>query len=215
MRISFYIDGFNLYYGLRLRKKHATNRDWVLPTGKYKWLNIETLCKRLKRNDEIISIKYFTARITSPTDAILRQQHYLNALKSTPLVEIIEGHFLESYPTMKLCEPPHDKVKVIKQEEKRTDVNIASHMLIDGFHDKYDAAALITNDSDLCYPISFIRNELKKPVFVFNPQLRPSKSLKECATSIYHINDNTLKSAQFPRIVEVDGGKKFSRPTEW
>lgn len=165
MRTIFYIDGFNLYYGLRLRIKHKAHKGWFIHTGKYKWLNLDLLCHNLRKEDDIREIKYFSAKIKSPKDKVERQKIYWKALSSTPLVKIIEGNYLESYPTMPLYLNPLEKVKVIKQEEKGTDVNIASHMLIDAFHDKCDVLVLITNDSDLCFPITYIQNTLKKRCF--------------------------------------------------
>ena len=34
-------------------------------------------------------------------------------------------------------------------EEKRTDVNIASHLLLDTFLGRYDTAVIVSNDSNL------------------------------------------------------------------
>lgn len=216
MRTIFYIDGFNLYYGLRLRIKHKTKPGWFIPTGKYKWLNLDLLCHNLRKKDDIRAIKYFSARITGSQDKVKRQKIYWKALGSTPLVEIIEGHYLESHPTMPLFSNPSKRVQVIKQEEKGTDVNIASHMLVDAFHDKCDVLVLITNDSDLCFPISYIQTTLKKDVLVYNPQTsRPSTSLQRCAKSINHINNNTLRASQFPQTVVLPDDSIVLRPSEW
>ena len=45
---------------------------------------------------EVMAIKYFTARVTKDADdpdAAIKQQQYLEALKSLGLVEIIEGYY--------------------------------------------------------------------------------------------------------------------------
>ncbi len=55
MKISIYIDGFNLYYG-------------QLKNTQYKWLNLHQMCSLLFPHDEIISIKYFTAAIKIRND---------------------------------------------------------------------------------------------------------------------------------------------------
>jgi len=47
---------------------------------------------------------------------------------------------------------------VARREEKGSDVNVASHLLIDVLTDAVDAVIVISNDSDLAYPISFVRN---------------------------------------------------------
>ncbi|MEE9278945.1 MAG: hypothetical protein V3V67_02105 [Myxococcota bacterium] len=61
-----YIDGFNLYYG-------------ALRGTPYKWLDLEAYFTRLRQDDEIQHIRYFTTRVDG--DARQRQQAYLRALR--------------------------------------------------------------------------------------------------------------------------------------
>ena len=210
-----------MYYGIRLRGTKvadAKNPEKLHPTltGKYKWLDIQKLAESLRASDEVVKVKYFTAKIRNDVGALDRQQRYLDALSSLPKVEIIYGRFLESHPTMcchPLTEPP-TTVKVVKREEKGSDVNLCSHLIIDGMNGEYEAAAVISNDTDFCFPISYVKNQLKKPVFVFNPKSKNAKNLESCSTSIYQINNNMLQSSQFPDVVNCRIGN-VSRPTEW
>lgn len=218
-RIFFYIDGFNLYYGIRDRgRKVPCQKDhnkWrPTKTSKYKWLDISKLCHLLMSTGEISKIKYFTARIRGEAEKEQRQDNYLKLLSSSHEVEIIEGNFLQSHVFMRRASPPNSVVNVIKNEEKGTDVNIASHMLIDGFRNEYDIAALITNDSDFAYTVRFIKNGMNKKVLIFNPQHRPSKTLSDI-TEVKSIFDNTLKNAQFPQTVYLPDGQSLSRPNSW
>lgn len=213
-RVIFYIDGFNLYYGIRDRgplrpSNHDHNKVCPTKTGKYKWLDLSRLCSLLMQNGNIVKIKYFTALLKGDIDKISRQENYLQLLSTFNNIEIIKGNFLCSQVTMRYYAEPHNWVKVIKNEEKGTDVNIASHMLIDGFHNEYDIAALISNDSDFAYVVKFIKEELKKGVIIFNPQHKPSKTLSDL-TMVNSIFDNTLKNAQFPSIING-----FARPDKW
>ena len=73
-----YIDGFNLYYG-------------ALQYSRAKWLNLELLFQRLRQDDEIQAIKFFTALIGGPRKE--NQATYLEALSTCPLVEVILGKF--------------------------------------------------------------------------------------------------------------------------
>ena len=50
---------------------------------------------------------------------------------------------------MPLAGKPNQLVKVIKTEEKGSDVNMAAHLVNDGHRGRYEVAVLITNDSDL------------------------------------------------------------------
>lgn len=72
-RIIFYIDGFNLYFGLK-------ERGWK----KYYWLNLQEMCSRLLRpQQELVKIRYFTTYINqADEDKRQRQLTYLEALET-------------------------------------------------------------------------------------------------------------------------------------
>jgi hypothetical protein len=53
------------------------------------------------------------------------------------------------------------------REEKGSDVNVASHLLVDVLTGAVDAAVVISNDSDLEFPVSYART--KVPVGLLNP----------------------------------------------
>jgi hypothetical protein len=55
------------------------------------------------------------------------------------------------------------------REEKGSDVNVASHLLVDVLQGDVDAAVVISNDSDLRYPVQQARQRV--PVGVVNPSL--------------------------------------------
>lgn len=118
MRAIVYVDGFNLYFRA-LRGTPAA-----------KWLDLRKLAAALLPNDEVVKIRYFTARIAArqdPTKA-LRQQVYLRALRTLePLVSIHLGHYLSNPTRAALTNPPAGgplTVEVWKTEEKGSDVNL-------------------------------------------------------------------------------------------
>ena len=55
-----------------------------------------------------------------------RQAAYLRALRTLPGVSVHFGHFLATRPTMPRADGP-GRVRVVKYEEKGTDVNLATH----------------------------------------------------------------------------------------
>src|SRR5664279_3402925 len=114
------------------------------------------------------------------------------------------------------CPPKKQKyVQVIKTEEKGSDVNIATHMLNDGYKEAYTAAILISNDSDLVEPIKIVRNELKKAVIVLNPSLTtPSQELARFATFVKPIRQGVLAASQFPEQLQDKNGL-FHKPPDW
>ena len=142
-RTIVYVDGFNLYYG-RLRRTP------------YRWLDLGELCTRLLHHEDIVAIKYFTAKVKDrpgrPGQAV-RQQTYIRALETDPRISVYYGSFLTHAEDKALVEPQGRRgrrkfAKVWITEEKGSDVNLASHMLIDGWRARYDLAVVISNDSD-------------------------------------------------------------------
>ena len=102
-------------------------------------------------------------------------------------------------------------------EEKRTDVNIASHLLMDAFAGRYAAAVVVSNDSDLTTPIEMVVNQLGKSVIVVNPYPanRQSSELRRAASRfVPQINASVLRSSQFPNTL-TDARGRFTRPRTW
>ena len=125
MRTIVYIDGFNLYFRL-LQKRPAL-----------KWLNIKVLAEHvLKPTNQIVAVRYYTARVSGRRDPLgpARQQIYLDALATVPEISVHMGMFLSSEkfagmvhppefrPAANLPQPWPDVVKVLKIEEKGSDV---------------------------------------------------------------------------------------------
>ena len=162
-------------------------------------------------------------RILDDPQAPSRQQTYFRALATLrPRLEIHEGHFLSHAVAMPLATTRKTGAKtvlVIKTEEKGSDVNLATMLLVDGFQDRYDVAAVISNDSDLALPIRMVRQILHKPVVVFNPHAmnpksKPSKTLRQVASQYRPIRAGALASSQFaPSLVDANGG--FNKPAKW
>jgi len=208
MKTIVHVDGFNLYYG-------------AVKGTAYKWLNIMALCKHLLPKNEITQIKYFTAPVTArpnDLDQPNRQQLFFRALQTIPNLEIIFGHFLSHEIMMPLAQPAPGApkhVRVIKTEEKGSDVNIAAHMINDGYKGRYQVAILVSNDSDLVEPIKIVRNELKLPVGVLNPFVNtPSFDLLKHATFVKPIRTGVLSASQFPSNMK-DAAGVFYKPPSW
>jgi hypothetical protein len=93
------------------------------------------------------------------------------------------GHYLSHPVRMPLAHPPSTDphtVEVIRTEEKGSDVNLASYLLLDGFRSDCEATVVISNDSDLKVPIELARAELGLVVGVVNPHppARRSRALQ-------------------------------------
>ena len=98
-------------------------------------------------------------------------------------------------------------------EEKGSDVNLAAHLLNDAWKGLFDAAAVISNDTDLETPIRMVTAERGRPVFIVCPgrwQIAPK--LSQAATHVRHIRAAQLKAAQFPHPIPGTG---ISKPAGW
>jgi uncharacterized LabA/DUF88 family protein len=208
MNTTVYVDGFNFYYG-------------ALKGTAHKWLDLSKLCQLLLPRNTITKIKYFTAIVSArpyDLDKPIRQYAYLRALRTLPNVEIILGSFLTHNVTMLVAGGPASSprfVTVVRTEEKGSDVNIAAHMINDGYKNEYDIAALITNDSDLAEPVRLVRVDLKKPVGIINPHNRhPSRSIVQYASFVKQVREGALAASQFPDQLR-DAKGTFHKPAGW
>jgi hypothetical protein len=103
--------------------------------------------------------------------------------------------------------------KVVKTEEKGSDVNLATHLLHDARLDRYDTAVLISNDSDLIEPLRIVRKELRKKVGVLNPQKHPCKAIVPEVDFFKQIRAGVLVASQFPDVM-TDTNGTFHRPAK-
>jgi uncharacterized LabA/DUF88 family protein len=206
VRTYVYIDGFNLYFG-------------ALKGTAYRWLDVRRLCGLLLPHHQIECIKYFTAIVVArpkDPDQPLRQQTYLRALRTIPDLEIILGHYLTHAVMMPVANPRPGKskyVRVLKSEEKGSDVNMAAHLVNDAHLQRYDAAVLVTNDSDLLEAVTIVKG-LGKRVGVLNPHQHASRVLAREATFLKRIRSGALRESQFP-LVLTDVRGEFRRPQAW
>jgi uncharacterized LabA/DUF88 family protein len=202
-----YIDAFNLYFG-------------CLKGTPYKWLNIAELCRlSLPAHYHVNRIRYFTALVTprpANPQAHVRQQTLLRALQTLPNVTIHYGTFLAKTKRRPLTTPVAGLprfVDVFDTEEKGSDVNLATYLLFDAFKNEYDAAVVVSDDSDLVEPIRIVRREFHKHVRVLSPRGK-SRQLSLAATRFQQITVAALRAAQFPTTL-TDAVGTITKPAGW
>jgi len=106
-------------------------------------------------------------------------------------------------------------VPVLKTEEKGSDVNLATHLVRDAFREEYDAAIIVSNDSDLAEPIRLVKQELGKHITIVTPYRRtPAAELQRLAEVFRYIPESVLKACQFPPVLQ-DGQGRFQKPAQW
>ncbi len=201
-RVIVYIDGFNLYYGLR-------EMQW----RRYYWLNMYCLAENLLRpHQKLIAVRYFTTRIaTKPKAKRKRQDTFIEALETLAGLTIHFGHFLSKKRRCARCGASWQTY-----EEKMTDVNIAVELLSDAQENLFDTAIVISGDSDLVGPICAVLNRFpNKRVIAAFPPKRFSKALRNSATGDIRVTQSILKNSQLPAQIVKPDGHTLNRPPNW
>lgn len=98
-----------------------------------------------------------------------------------------------------------------------TDVNIATHLLVDAYQDKYDMAMLISGDSDLVPPIKAVHENFPaKRGFVAFPPKRHNNTVALVAKGSLIVGRKKLTESQFPQTIQkAADGFILNKPAEW
>jgi hypothetical protein len=121
---------------------------------------------------------------------------------------------------MALATPPPGgprTVEVIKTEEKGSDVNLATALLVDAFQNDAQCFVVISNDSDLTEPIRVVRHELGFSVGIINPQApaKRSRQLLTCKPTFFkQIRPAAIAASQFP-VQLHDATGAITKPAGW
>ena len=209
MRTRVYIDGYNLYYS-------------CLKRSPYKWLNVYDLAVQQLPKNQIDRVRYFTARVSArPHDPTQpqRQETYFRALRSVPKIDLHFGHFLTHEVNMPDAAAwtagTYQARRVVKTEEKGSDVNLATHLLMDAFDGLFDVAIVISNDSDLAEPIRLVTQRFGKAVGLLGHRsVRVSGKLRPLASFVRSFSTGALSKAQFP-VNLADANGNFVKPPTW
>ena len=192
MIANIYVDGFNLYYR-------------ALRDSPFRWLDLRKLAENLFPHDTIHQVCYFTARINArPEDPTQpqRQQAYLRALATLSGFEAYYGAFRN--------------VLVRDSEEKGSDVNLATRLLVDGFNREYEQAVLVSNDADFSGAIRYVRDHLGLRVTLVNPDPRnmSPRDLSNAATYVKRLRKSHLRRSQLPDTL-TDAVGTINKPANW
>jgi hypothetical protein len=218
--VALYVDGFNLFYGML-----DGNPD-------LKWLDLEALGRALRPSDELVKVRYCTANVSAlgAPQRPARQQTYLRALRSLPLVEVTFGRFETRQKTRRLVHPApgqdpdafaqDPEVLVYHTEEKGSDVNLATHLILDGVDGLWEQAVVISNDSDLESPIRECNTRFG-PVHIVSPYAfgpgyqNYSTELRAASASYTCLQRTIVEASQLPDPVCLASGKLMRRPANW
>ncbi|MDM8086443.1 NYN domain-containing protein [Cellulomonas cellasea] len=196
MRVGVYIDGYNLYYGAKhvctgttgwkwidvrslVTKVVADQRAWPGATVEKIVYCTARIDARMNPDGHAEQDVYLKALLAAGSVDHVEYGKYVVGIRPRPLA--VKGATLKDPPVIvtsqwpvmvqsSLGVPQRESVFMVStlhQEEKGTDVNVASHLLVDVLQDAVDAAVVVSNDSDLKFPVHFARARV--PVGHINP----------------------------------------------
>lgn len=200
-RVAVYIDGFNLYNGLKTRYGR-----------KYLWLDLEAVSTRLLRpGQQLVKVNYFTAAVRNDLGAQARQATFLGALRAATNVDIVLGRFQEKQEQCRRC-----GASWRTYEEKETDVSIAVGLVEDAANDLFDTALLISADSDLCPGVRALKRlrPTKRVIAVF-PPARSSDALRQAVDASFTLGHAVIRQSLLAPTVTDGDGVSYSRPPSW
>jgi uncharacterized LabA/DUF88 family protein len=206
-RTVVYVDSWNLYYG-------------CLKGTPYRWINIAEMVRlSMPAHYQIDRIRFFTATaMERPGDPqqLIRQLTLFRALRTVPNLTMHYGTFLVKHVRMMLVTPLPGGIRfveVVKTEEKGSDVNLGVYLVADGYENVYDAAVIISDDSDLVEAVRIVRYRLGKHVTVLSPSGK-SYEMRQAANRWRQIKTTVLAQSKFPPMIR-DAQGEFRKPARW
>ncbi len=228
MRTAFFVDGYNLYYGL-------------LHGSAHKWLDLKVLLAEVLRVQEplaeLVSVNYYTAPVIarlatrgqSSNDA---QHRYIRALQARGVEVILGNHRLARGCAPRFVDGQkasrQDQVVIWQLEEKETDVNLALGMYRVACRAdqlQIDQVVLVSGDTDLAPALAAIRQDfphIRLGVILPHRQeegmlLRnPPGSLKEHAHWMRtYLSEAELATSQLPPKVPLPKKPAIVKPDYW
>jgi uncharacterized LabA/DUF88 family protein len=208
-RCTVYIDGFNWYYAIFKRRP-----EW-------KWLNIQSFFDEIRPDEEVCAIKMFSAYVEPEAQSSAardRQKAYFAALCGIQRVKIVLGKYQQREVTCRAsC-----GMKYLAPEEKKTDVNIAVHILNDVVKGLTDSIAVVSGDSDLEPAIFWVKENYERvKITVYIPSLpedearRTNRAYGQHGIACRFLPLEPIPRHQLPpRMLRLSGGE-LTRPAEW
>jgi len=195
------------------------------------WLDLKKFGAYITPHDcNLTKLRYFTSRVKAfadDPDKPARQGTYLDAIyRLKPLVEITYGNYqafqshcrhCDNDVNCAYCGKPH-----IKPNEKKTDVNIATYMLVDAIEDRCDVQILVSGDGDYENLLKELRRvySAKELIVAFPPKRKNNKltGATKCTFS-YVIAEDAFKNSQFSDVItfKTKKGKTVTllKPPKW
>jgi uncharacterized LabA/DUF88 family protein len=184
-RVMVFIDGSNLYYGVKAVTGRAT-----IDFGRF----AANLCGPKRR---LIHAHYYNVPVHQLNNAAVYagQQRFLNRIRTIPHLSVHLGR-LVARDRDETCPKCGATYKVSYRTEKGVDVQIAAHMLVHAFDNQYDTAILVSQDGDFAPVVAEIRRLGKSVENAEFPNRLPSFLSQSCS-GVIQLDGAFLKSCMF------------------
>lgn len=199
-KILVLIDGFNYYHKLTLyQKRHNICVKWL----DYMSLLKSAIKSHLGSDKFEIEVIFFTAIAKHRgLDSQLRHKTYINALKHSG-VKVVLGEFKEKYIyPCKDCQQKRSDEKILKHEEKHTDVNVAITLLEKAMTNSFDRAYLLSEDNDYVPVVKRVKELYPQKEIIICPPPQKNYCVHNLLTAsgendFYRFRWNQIKHFQF------------------
>ena len=224
-RVTFLVDGFNLYHSIK---------DLAYPKKLHvKWLNIHSLCVSylylIGREASLSEIYYFSAfagHLRNP-GIVKRHQDYIKCLESTGIIPEM-GRFKSKeikcplYDNFGKAKQGYENVKCPrlgkfeKHEEKETDIAIAARLFEVIIKNSCDTVVLITGDTDMAPAVKTCQRLFPNKTILFAfPYKRHNQELKEISPRSFKIHADVYGQHLFSDTVRLQDGSIIHKPLSW
>lgn len=218
MRVSFLVDGFNLYHSVK---------D-VGGVG-VRWLDLMSFCKSylssISPTATLNRVQYFSSLATHlqtyDPDTLNRQRAFISCLKDSG-VEVTMGKF-KKITVSSLWFPGNVnfRLQIQRHEEKETDVAIAAHLIEQLADNTCDAAVLVTGDTDQAAGVRVAKRMFpQKEIFILYPVGRKNDDLEKLVKEMlvkdtFKATKRSYSSNQFPDPYKLQDGNLIYKPKGW
>jgi uncharacterized LabA/DUF88 family protein len=247
MKTNVYIDALNLYYGclrgtpyrwLDLRKLC----EYEFPNADIVRIRVFTAPVKPRQHDPDVNKRQsvYIKALNTVRGVVFTEGNFRNDKRWTPLVTplpvptdpLAAGYYVlpqsqhataqPGLPIITLRDDGVQLVYVHKTEEKGSDVNLATHLLVDAFEKSMDEAIVVTNDVDLVEAVRLTKEKANVPVHVLNPcshahqtSPKPNRKLQQAATTAKLVSLQALQNSLLPNPVVGPKGTCYYKPKSW
>jgi hypothetical protein len=213
-RCAVYFDGFNFFHALEAFGK-ASNP--ATRENHLKWLNLWKLSEKVIRppRDQLVKVVWCSAPYTKNPAKLTRHRAYKKALEAVGVTPVL-GKFVPE----PICHPETGALVFTKQTEKTSDVSLALHLMCDAIDDVYDAAYLVTADTDQAVTAEMFKKRFagtNKEIWAVAPLgHRHQQDIIQHCHGDTSVTEEMVRASLFPATVIDKGGQwVVDRPLQY